>query len=469
MAPQVRKTRRPLRPWYGTLRFAAVAALTLALGAPAAAEASGSIAFVKDDNIWLTTPDGARQRQVTKDGTASRAYSWPSQADDGTILARYDGLFVRLRTDGTRLGDPVPALGSDAQHSGNVVVMAGPADPRISPDGTRFAYWVSVRGMVTCPVWDPGCSYQDTDYTIVSRVDRFTEPAEFGAVRDYRDPSWIGGDRLLVFNHGLGVMQGAISPVGAGEAGLLQWFDPPSGVPQINGGVMSRQGDRLAVLAGNSTFDPAQELLLLYGVSAPHPTPPEPKCVINGAAPPSGKFMQPSWSPEGTELAVLESDGIHVFSNIPDLRSASPNCAQIADRLLVYGSSPAWGPAEVPAEPPPPPPPATPVAAPPAPPATLTRLTVARNQRGRVVRVRVGVGVAGSRVRVRLTNSRRQSMGAVLKRAGRAGTLTLKVPLNKRGRAALRRSKRIKLTVAVSVTPPGGKPAGAVRRITLRR
>jgi hypothetical protein len=131
-----------------------------------------------------------------------------------------------------------------------VIVMAGPANPKISPDGTRIAYWISVRGMVTYPIWDPGCSYQDTDYTIVSRVDRFTEAAEFGAVRDYRDPTWIGNDRLLVFNHGLGVMQGAISPVGAGEAGLLQWFDSPLGIPQVGGGGMSRQGDRLAAPGG---------------------------------------------------------------------------------------------------------------------------------------------------------------------------------------------------------------------------
>jgi hypothetical protein len=46
---------------------------------------------------------------------------------------------VRLRPDGTKLGEPVPAMGSDIRHSGNLTVMAGPAAPKISPDGTRFA------------------------------------------------------------------------------------------------------------------------------------------------------------------------------------------------------------------------------------------------------------------------------------------------------------------------------------------
>jgi hypothetical protein len=81
----------------------------------------------------------------------------------------------------------------------------------------------------------------------------------------------------------------------------------------------------------------------------------------------------------------------------------------------------------------------------------------------------VGVGLAGSRVGVRLTDRRRRAMGSIVTRARAAGLRTLKVPLNKRGRAALRSAGRIKLTVTVVVTPPGGAAASAVRRVTLRR
>jgi hypothetical protein len=449
--------------------FLPLLVLALSLLLPGAAAAS-SIAFIKDNNVWLTSPDGSRQHQVTTDGNATKYYNWPSQADDGTILAKHGDHFVRMRPDGTKIGAPVPGLGSDYTHSGNVFVLAGPNNPRISPDGKRFSYWVSVRGMVTCPIWDPGCSYDDTDYTIVSHVDRFTDPGELGAVRDYRDPSWIGNDRLLVFNYGLGVKSGAISPVGAGEPALQQWFNGPYHL-QIGQGQLTRQGDKLVTLAGSAAFGPAQEHLFLYAVGG-YPAEPAPACYIAEAEPPSGKFLIPSWSPDGTAVAVTESDGIHVYENIPDLRVPSPDCGAITERVLVRGSAPAWGPADVPgAQPPaPPPPPPKPDGGGPAgPTAALGDVVAKRRQRGRAVRVRVDVLAGGAKVRVRLLSVRRKPMGSAVRLAKQAGPLTLSVPLDRRGRAALRRAGRLKLSVRVAVQSPGGAPAAAVRKVTLRR
>jgi hypothetical protein len=171
--------------------------------------------------------------------------------------------------------------------------------------------------------------------------------------------------------------------------------------------------------------------------------------------------MQPTWSPDGTQLALTESDGVHVFSNIPDLRAADPSCAQISERALGYGSEPAWGPADVAAGS---------TGSDGSRPAPMTRLNVPKRQNGQSVRVRVRIRIAGSTVRVRLfSRARRRLVGNTARRAARTGTLWLKAPLNRRGRVALRRRHRLRLTVRVAVTPPGGSPTIATRQMTLKR
>jgi hypothetical protein len=52
--------------------------------APAGAD---SLAFIRDNNVWLANPDGSGQYQVTFDGTASAPYETPSQSDGGVLVA----------------------------------------------------------------------------------------------------------------------------------------------------------------------------------------------------------------------------------------------------------------------------------------------------------------------------------------------------------------------------------------------
>jgi hypothetical protein len=120
-----------------------------------------SIVYIDGDNVWLTTPDGSRQRQLTTDGTPERPYASPSMADDGTIVALKDKHFVRMRPDGTRIGDPIPGLGSTVETSGNLYLPTGPLDPMISPDGRWIAYWFGTMVHHCRTWWD--CSYEMRD------------------------------------------------------------------------------------------------------------------------------------------------------------------------------------------------------------------------------------------------------------------------------------------------------------------
>jgi hypothetical protein len=60
-------------------------------------------------------------------------------------------------------------------------------------------------------------------------------------------------------------------------------------------------------------------------------------------------------------------------------------------------------------------------------------------------------------------------MGSVVKRNAKAGTLTLTVKLNRSGRTALRRARRLSLKVSVAVSGPGKAASTATRAVTLRR
>src|SRR6188472_3432427 len=113
------------------------AALAVALSLVAAAPASAdSISYLRDGNIWLTTPDGARQVQVTTTGI----YSYASQADDGTFIALTGERLHKLSRDGRVLADFDTPVSDGPKKGPNENYFMGPFEPEISPDGTRVSY-----------------------------------------------------------------------------------------------------------------------------------------------------------------------------------------------------------------------------------------------------------------------------------------------------------------------------------------
>ena len=441
-----------------------VALVVLALTLPPATAGASSIAYVSNHNIWLASPDGTRQKQVTTDGTPARRYNWPSQADDGTILAKLGDHFVRLRPDGTKLGAPVPAVGSDVQHSGNLTVMAGPSAPRISPDGTRFAYWLSARSLVTCPIWDPHCSFHDTDYTLVSRVDRFTPPEEFGAVRDYRDPSWVGNDRLLVMQL-RPRRQGGRDLPGRRRRGRPAAVVRPARQPSLHRPGHAQPPRRQARHPGRNRrvrARPGAALPLRRLVRIPdatraevlrrHRRPtkrqvPDPELVARWHRTRRGRERRHPHLRQHPRPARARRE------LRPDHR-ADPRPRQRARlgprRRARHRTAPT------------PPTPSSPTGRP------ISHLTVERRQAGRAVRIRLRVQTADAIIRARLFQ-RNRLRGSATEHAARTGRLSLTVPLNRRGRAALIHHRRLRLTVRVIATAPGTSPVMASRKVTLRR
>jgi hypothetical protein len=420
--------------------LAALAALVV-LVAPAPALAD-SIVFVRDGDVWISTPDGATERRLTVGG----GHGSPSMADDGTIVALRGSSFVRLRTDGAPVGTPTDAIGGDW------LVAGGPYDARVSPDGLKIAYWFSGRRRACLPL-DPSCSFEDRELAAYAYADRTTDPLELGAVRERRDPSWYGSGRALLFRPGPGSGEAvAVNRVGRGESDNQGWFSYDDGT-ELEQGQISRGGDRLAAVAGGDEIH-------LFGVVEPPPVLPALRCII-----PGGPFSNPTWSPDGTMLAWQAPDGVHVGGPVPDLRRPVEDCSVIRERLLAPGSEPYWGPADVPGATSAPPPLGEPVARRPA--RAFSALRVTRRQRGRAVRLSLRIARGPARVEARLLRGRRGA-GRALRRRARAGTLRLRVPLNRAARRALARRGRLALGLRVSVRAPGARAATARRGVVLR-
>ena len=412
----------------------------LVAASPAAAD---SILFVRDGNVWISTPDGTTERQLTAGG----GYASPSMADDGTIVALRGNAFLRLRPDGAAVGDPTAAV------AGNWVVARGPYDARVAPDGLRIAYWFIGRRAFCLPL-EPSCSVDDTEVAAYAYATRMTDPLELGALRGRRQPSWYGAGRALVFRHGGGTGESvAVNRVGRGESDNQGWFSYDDGTELANGQI-SRGGDRFAAVAG-------EDEIHLFGVSQPPPALPALRCIV-----PGGPFADPTWSPDGSMLAWQAPDGVHVAGPVPDLRAAVPDCSEIRRRRLAAGSDPYWGPADVPGA-------SSGALVPGSQPAArrparaFSSLRVAKRQRGRAVRLRLRISRGPARVEARLRHGSRRA-GRVLRRRARAGTLRLRVPLNAAARRALARRGRLTLRLTVTARAPGRSPATARRRVLLR-
>ena len=154
------------------------------------------------------------------------------------------------------------------------------------------------------------------------------------------------------------------------------------------------------------------------------------------------------------------------ISNYSDALSPVPAVIYADDASIALPPAPAPAPA------PPPTPAAT--ATPPNPGArdafpAFTGLRIERRQRGTFVRGHLRIAQAGSRFAAVLRSAnRRHVAGRSSRRRVRAGTLRFRVPLSHAQHRKLRRRHSLSLRIKVSVTPPGGAPASAERRVDLR-
>jgi hypothetical protein len=302
---------------------AAVAVTALACAAPAFAD---SIAYSgSDGNIWLTTPDGARQHQVTKDGTTSQRYRNPTQANDGTILAIRERIFHFLNQNGTASKPQwLAPVGASFYKS--------PLSAHIAPDG----------GLVTWAYIHSAHVSEPPTQRVAFSTPGATSPCVVNCHSGYHDPRWIPNTPYAAMistdGNALAVQeQGASQPVPYltfNNDGDFEGFD------------FSRTGNKIVYIATPNGTPPQgqheQGVLQFFQAQGP----PRAQANFVCATPLGDETSEPRFSPDGSKITWSDQQGVWV-SNAPT--GGGNGACNLNPRLIVPGGqNPDFGTANLP-------------------------------------------------------------------------------------------------------------------------
>jgi len=433
-----------------TITSLVAAAVCLVAAAPAAAD---SISYIKEGNIWLTTPDGSRQFQVTQGG----GYSFASQADDGTLIGLFGRRLHRIAPDGTILADfATPVSG---EPNGNSVVFEGPFDPAISPDGTKVAYTYNSHSYYT----DPGCTGTNCTYRRIevgigySHADRLTPWEEPGLGRQsgWTHPSWIGNSQLLMSERSVifGNTDSIIDTVGDGNQAFEYWFNDDNAW-YLHDGEISRDNKKVAFV-GQAPNGMTADIIAVYRMNGAAPELPDACYHYNK---PDGSFDSPSFSPDGGQIAFAHKHGHNpgiLVGPVPDFSGGCALPSAEARMIIPGGAEPDWGPADVPADRITPPDDGKQDAA------TLA-LRLPRGAKlsaalRKGIVLRIAPGRPGKAVGSAKAGRAKAAKGSA--RVGSKGSAKLKLRFTAKARRSLRRKRSVRLAVTVRFTPKGGGAA----------
>jgi hypothetical protein len=293
----------------------ALAALCLAIAAmaiPAAASAD-SILYMRGGDIWLASPDGSKQFQVTSGG----AYNYASQSESGAVIvaSREDHLFV-LNRNGDVVRELPTVIGSSS--------WWGPYEPQVSPDGTHVAYQYFYTGGGESRT---GVAYANTDGSY----------GGYDLHTGWAYPAWYDDSLLMHSDPPNGFSKDVIlRPFGSTDNTGEPWFSHDE-MPVLHDGDI--RGNAMAFVSGQN----GERLPVYRYDGAPGSDQIEICYAYQG---PNGKFESPSFSPDRSGLAWNEDDGIHVSASGID---SGCHPERVAEALTIPGGRyPDWGAADVP-------------------------------------------------------------------------------------------------------------------------
>lgn len=328
------------------LGLALLAALVALL--PASAQAASITYIGSDKNVYLTTPDGSRTKQLTTDG-GSLPYDQPSQTDDGTIVVVGEGTEANdstkfayfLKPDGTLTETqplPVPS---------GVVRIPAFTSTQVNPQGSFVLYDWSQSP------WSGGVDYATSLIGHTQSLDACALRCKYGWI----GPRWVGdtGLSLLLDPY----LQDGVAVQPGSDGDPVPWFTlteqaAPSSVDESAGKlVMETVDPQIGTILDVLIDKPTTGLVISSYSGTAGSGLPTLNCSLAGFAPDPA---YPRLSPDGSQLAWATPEGVYVS---PTPTETGGGACTLQPRLIAPGGTrPDWGPADVPAEPLDPDPPA---------------------------------------------------------------------------------------------------------------
>lgn len=341
-----------------TLLASVVAVLVVWMAPSASAD---SLVYMRGGEVWISHADGSDAKQVT--GQANN-WSWPTEDDAGNILVAGGQGGVRAGVEDTagseiyRINQQGADLSSPQQTPGSMstvgCVTYAPVSLRVAPDGQHYAYDSFFCGQFITQVGTVGgAGFSGSEYMTSFVYPYWVDNSDFVVSRGGQplvdsDGEWWTHDLGDQADHGFNWFG---DPATYAEPG-----NPDGWATGFDGIAVSRDGTKAATLeedAANWTDGAARKVAIRLWSAAGAPTPAHPsvatptfQCELDLPGDPGVTAWYdnagPTFSPDGTQLAFAEPDGVHI-ANVSNLS----NCAAITAPLVIPGATqPFWSAAD---------------------------------------------------------------------------------------------------------------------------